>query len=57
MKPDRVVIGSNSAKARDMMGSSTLPSSGPPTHHTMDPRSAELTKYAANAMLATRAPS
>ena len=55
MKPDRVVIGSPSRRARDVMDDLYAPfvRSGKPILH-MDVRSAELTKYAANAMLATR---
>ncbi|MFZ1255744.1 MAG: UDP-glucose/GDP-mannose dehydrogenase family protein [Saprospiraceae bacterium] len=55
MKPDRVVIGSNSEKARDKMTELYEPfvRQGNPIYH-MDLRSAELTKYAANAYLATR---
>ncbi len=55
MKPERVVIGSHSEKAAKIMtqlyepfvrqGNAIL---------TMDPRSAEMTKYAANSLLATR---
>jgi UDPglucose 6-dehydrogenase len=55
MKPDRVVLGSNSAHALDVLRRLYAPivrtSDG---IHAMDARSAELTKYAANAMLATR---
>lgn len=55
MKPDRVVVGSQSARARQMMDELYAPfvRTGNPVIH-MDTRSAELTKYAANAMLATR---
>jgi UDPglucose 6-dehydrogenase len=55
MKPDRVVIGADSDRARDMMR--TLYAPFQRNHERMifmDIRSAELTKYAANAMLATR---
>ena len=55
MKPDRIVIGTDDLKAekllRDLYTSFNLP------HDrllSMDVRSAELTKYAANAMLATK---
>ena len=55
MRPDRVVVGSDSARAIDVLraiyGAITR------NHErliVMDVRSAELTKYAANAMLATR---
>jgi UDPglucose 6-dehydrogenase len=55
MKPDRVVIGADSERARDMMRALYAPFQR--NHERMifmDIRSAELTKYAANAMLATR---
>src|SRR5678816_525280 len=55
LKPDRVVIGTNSEHARRIMGELYQPfvrTENPILY--MDPRSAELTKYAANAMLATR---
>ncbi|WNG54798.1 UDP-glucose/GDP-mannose dehydrogenase family protein [Archangium gephyra] len=54
-KPDRVVIGAESERARKVMGQLYAPFVR--TEHPilyMDTRSAELTKYAANAMLATR---
>jgi len=54
-KPDRVVIGTQSARARQIM--SDLYSPFVRTENPilfMDARSAELTKYASNAMLATR---
>ena len=54
MRPDRVVIGVDTERARAVMASSTRRSCGPAAGLLMDPRSAELTKYAANAMLATR---
>ena len=55
MKPDRVVIGTDSERATELMRSLYEPF----THNrdrmiVMDVRSAELTKYAANAMLATK---
>ncbi len=55
LKPDRVVIGSDSKRAADMMEELYAPfvRTGNPIIH-MDIESAELTKYAANAMLATR---
>lgn len=55
MKPDRVVIGTNSEKAREIMGRLYDPyvRQGNPVIF-MDERSAEMTKYAANAYLATR---
>lgn len=55
MKPDRVVIGSSSDKARKLMGDLYAPfvRQGNPVIY-MDERSAELTKYAANSFLATK---
>jgi UDPglucose 6-dehydrogenase len=55
LKPDRVVIGSESQRAKDIMEELYSPfvRTGNPILH-MDIASAELTKYAANAMLATR---
>ena len=55
MKPDRVVIGVDSDFARDRMGELYAPfvRTGKPIIF-MDIPSAEMTKYAANAMLATR---
>ncbi len=55
MKPDRVVIGSRSRRAAETMDEIYKPfvRTGKPIIH-MDTESAELTKYAANAMLATR---
>jgi UDPglucose 6-dehydrogenase len=55
LKPDRVVIGSDSKRAADLMDELYGPfvRTGNPVIH-MDIESAELTKYAANAMLATR---
>jgi UDPglucose 6-dehydrogenase len=55
MRPDRVVIGTDDARAIELMRAVYAPF----THNrdrllVMDARSAELTKYAANAMLATR---
>mgnify|MGYP000194465693 CR=1 FL=1 len=55
MKPDRVVIGSDSEYAFELMKQLYSPFFR--THDrfiTMDIRSAEMTKYAANAMLATK---
>jgi UDPglucose 6-dehydrogenase len=55
LKPDRVVIGTDSERARKLMGELYAPfvrTENPILF--MDARSAELTKYAANAMLATR---
>ncbi|MBL7830203.1 MAG: UDP-glucose/GDP-mannose dehydrogenase family protein [Saprospiraceae bacterium] len=55
MKPDRVVIGTKSEKARKIMDQLYKPfvRQGNPVYY-MDERSAEITKYAANAYLATR---
>jgi len=55
MKPDRVVIGVDSAEAAEIIGQLYAPfvRTGNPLIF-MDPPSAEMTKYAANAMLATR---
>jgi UDPglucose 6-dehydrogenase len=55
LKPDRIVIGSPSDKARAIMNELYAPfvRTESPIYF-MDPRSSELTKYAANAMLATR---
>lgn len=55
MKPDRVVIGTSSDRARKLMGELYAPfvRSGNPVIY-MDERSAELTKYAANSFLATK---
>ncbi|ATB35974.1 UDP-glucose dehydrogenase [Cystobacter fuscus] len=55
LKPDRVVIGTESERARKVMGQLYAPfvrTENPILY--MDTHSAELTKYAANAMLATR---
>ena len=55
MKPDRVVIGSDDERARDLLKQLYSPFVRTQDRiHVMDARSAELTKYAANAMLATR---
>ncbi|MGQ9685053.1 MAG: UDP-glucose dehydrogenase family protein, partial [Thiobacillaceae bacterium] len=55
MKPDRIVIGTESERATQMLRQLYAPFQ---RNHdrlvVMDVRSAELTKYAANAMLATR---
>lgn len=55
MKPERVVIGTNSARARKVMETLYSPfvRQGNPLVF-MDERSAELTKYAANSFLATK---
>lgn len=55
MKPDRVILGTNSKKALKILNELYEPFSR--NHNkiiTMSPRSAELTKYASNAMLATK---
>jgi UDPglucose 6-dehydrogenase len=55
MKPDRIIIGTNSERARNRLVKLYEPFN---RNHirmiVMDERSAELTKYAANAMLATK---
>jgi UDPglucose 6-dehydrogenase len=55
MKPDRVVIGTESERARKIMGDLYAPfvRQGNPVIY-MDERSAELTKYAANSFLAVK---
>ena len=55
MKPDRVVIGTSSEKARKIMNELYAPfvRQGNPIIY-MDEKSAELTKYAANSFLATK---
>lgn len=55
MKPDRVVIGTESERARKILGDLYAPfvRQGNPIIF-MDERSAELTKYAANSFLATK---
>ena len=55
LKPDRVVVGTNSARARKVMEELYKPyvRQGNPIIF-MDERSAELTKYAANSFLATK---
>ncbi|HET9113356.1 MAG TPA: UDP-glucose/GDP-mannose dehydrogenase family protein [Burkholderiales bacterium] len=55
MRPDRIIVGSDDERATDLMRKLYAPFQR--NHErliTMDVRSAELTKYAANAMLATR---
>ena len=55
MKPDRIVIGSDSEQATQILRQLYTPfQRNRERLVTMDVRSAELTKYAANAMLATR---
>ncbi|MEO8412651.1 MAG: UDP-glucose/GDP-mannose dehydrogenase family protein [Ginsengibacter sp.] len=55
MKPNRVVIGTRSEKAKKLLGELYAPfvRQGNPVIY-MDEKSAELTKYAANAFLATK---
>ena len=55
LRPDRIVIGSPSERARAVVAELYAPfvRTESPIYF-MDPRSAEMTKYAANAMLATR---
>ena len=55
MKPDRVIIGTESEKAKKLMGDLYAPfvRQGNPVIY-MDEKSAELTKYAANSFLATK---
>ncbi|MBI1747037.1 MAG: UDP-glucose/GDP-mannose dehydrogenase family protein [Acidobacteria bacterium] len=55
MKPDRVVIGTDDVRVAEIMKELYSPfcRTGAPIL-LMDPRSAEMTKYAANSMLATR---
>ncbi|MFI5185412.1 MAG: UDP-glucose dehydrogenase family protein [Chitinophagales bacterium] len=55
MKPDRVIIGTNSEKAKKILSDLYAPfvRQGNPVIF-MDERSAELTKYAANSFLATK---
>lgn len=55
MKPDRVVIGTSSERAKKLMGELYAPyvRQGNPVIF-MDEKSAELTKYAANSFLATK---
>lgn len=55
MKPDRIVIGADSEYAKEVMTTLYKPfQHRQPVTITMDIASAELTKYAANAMLASR---
>lgn len=55
MKPDRIVVGTDSAKVRKQMTELYAPfNRNSDRMIVMDIRAAELTKYAANAMLATK---
>jgi UDPglucose 6-dehydrogenase len=56
MKPDRVVVGVDNAEAKEVMGELYAPFTRQGGNRVlfMDIASAEVTKYAANAMLATR---
>ena len=55
MKPDRIIVGTESQRAVDMMSELYAPfNRNSDRVMVMDARSAELTKYAANAMLATK---
>jgi len=55
MRPDRIIIGTNNAEARATMKQLSSPFMRKGNRILfMDPISAEMTKYAANAMLATR---
>jgi UDPglucose 6-dehydrogenase len=55
MKPDRVIIGTDDARAREVMRQLYAPFVRTNDRiQLMDARSAELTKYAANCLLATR---
>jgi UDPglucose 6-dehydrogenase len=55
MKPDRIIIGTSDARARELLRDLYAPFVRTSDRLLlMDRRSAELTKYAANAMLATR---
>ena len=55
MRPDRIVIGADSARAIDVLKTLYAPFNRNHERFVlMDVRSAELTKYAANAMLATK---
>ncbi len=54
-KPDRIIIGTSSAKARKVMDELYKPFARPESPiFFMDERSAEMTKYAANAFLAVK---
>ena len=54
-QPDRIIIGTSSAKARELMDELYQPFVGPESSiYFMDERSSEMTKYAANAFLAVK---
>jgi len=55
MKPDRIIVGANDSRSKELLAQVYAPFNR--NHEriiSMDVRSAELTKYAANAMLATK---
>lgn len=55
MKPDRIIIGTQSESARDLMADIYAPFNRTSNRIVfMDPASAEMSKYVSNAMLATR---
>jgi UDPglucose 6-dehydrogenase len=55
LRPDRIIVGSDDPTARDLMAELYAPFNRTSNRiQFMDVRSAEMTKYAANAMLATR---
>jgi len=54
MRPDRVVIGTESPVARDLLLRLYKPFAGTSKFFVMDPESSELVKYASNSILATR---
>lgn len=55
MKPDRIIVGTDSEKAESLMRELYQPfNRNNERVMVMDPRSAELTKYVSNAMLATK---
>jgi UDPglucose 6-dehydrogenase len=55
LRPDRVIVGTTSQRAREVMAELYAPFMRKSNRILfMDPMSAEMTKYAANAMLATR---
>jgi UDPglucose 6-dehydrogenase len=54
LRPDRVVIGANDERAQKMVAELYAPFTTAERCHLMDLNSAELTKYASNALLAVR---